>query len=281
MGTTPANYRAFRRVGAGTLDDLGPLLNYQAGHAFGVSGDGNTVVGTGYTQFTGGSGIGQAFRWTEQGGMQPLGFLSPNHSYSDARAISRDGSTVVGVSTPDSGSSGAAFVWRQGTGMQGLPPLPGSTTLFTRADAANADGSVIVGAAPTASGIDHAVRWTNSEVQDLGVVPGWLASNAFAVSDDGLVVGGSVSGLQELTAVIWTPGTGLMIASDYLGLFGISVPTGWQLREIQAMSGDGLTYAGYARSSTGSLQGFVATIPAPPGLMVFVPALMFLRRRCS
>src|SRR5678815_446987 len=143
MGTTPANYRAFRRVGAGTLDDLGPLLNYQAGHAFGVSGDGNSVVGTGYTQFTGGSGIGQAFRWTEQGGMQPLGFLSPNHSYSDARAISRDGSTVVGVSTPDSGSSGAAFVWRQGTGMQGLPPLPGSTTLFTRADAANADGSVI------------------------------------------------------------------------------------------------------------------------------------------
>jgi uncharacterized membrane protein len=133
------------------------LLNYQWSYAQGVSGDGNIVVGRGETQFAG-FGIGQAFRWTAQSGMQPLGFLSPGHQYSEARAISRDGSTIVGISTIDSSISGMAYVWRQGTGMQGLPPLPGATEPFRRADAVNFDGSVIVGAAAI-MGTDHAVRW--------------------------------------------------------------------------------------------------------------------------
>jgi probable HAF family extracellular repeat protein len=278
MGTEPSNNLAFRRLSTGSLENLGPLLSYQASHASGVSGDGNTVVGRGETQFTS-FGIGQAFRWTPQGGMQPLGFLSPSHQYSEARAISRDGSTIVGISSIDSATSGAAFVWRHGTGMQSLPPLPGSTSAFTTANAANSDGSVIVGSAPTAAGIDHAVRWDGPGVQDLGVVPGWLFSHAFAVSDNGMVVGGALSGAQVPTAFIWTPGTGSITAVDYLNLFGISVPNGWRMEEVFAVSGDGLTFAGQAISTTGVRQGFVATVPAPAGLMVFTSAFVLLRRR--
>ena len=58
-------------------------------YAYGVSGDGSTVVG----RSTSGSG-NEAFRWTESGGMQGLGDLQGGSFYSYANGVSGDGSTV-------------------------------------------------------------------------------------------------------------------------------------------------------------------------------------------
>src|SRR5690606_7347821 len=85
--------RAYRKVGSAPPMDLGSLLQYPRAAAYGVSGDGSVVVGVGYHSGT----FGQAFRWTESGGMQALGWL-PGGVYSRANAISRDGSTIVGDS---------------------------------------------------------------------------------------------------------------------------------------------------------------------------------------
>jgi hypothetical protein len=74
----------------------------------------------------------------------------------------------------------------------------------------------------------------------------------------------------------------MSLLSDFLSHHGTLVPQGWHLDRVVAISGDGLTFAGEARSTAGVRQGFVATIPAPSGLLVvFSSALFLVRRRRS
>jgi probable HAF family extracellular repeat protein len=270
---------AYRRVGNGPLENLGTLPNHitqpfheARSYATGVSGDGSVVVGR--SEWWWGMQSPdelvdfQAVRWTPQGGIQPLGDSS---FWSEATAVSRDGTTIVGSIT-----GGPGFVWRESTGMQALPTLPGSPSHQSTARGINADGAVIVGSATNATGHSRGVRWTSAGVEDLGSLTGTSNhSIAFAVSDDGLIVGGSSGQL----ATLWTPGTGIIRLEEYLSLFDIIVPSNVNLEYIYAVSGDGLTFAGEARVN-GVRQGFVATIPAPSGLLVvFAPALLALRRR--
>jgi probable HAF family extracellular repeat protein len=269
----PGPDRAYRRVGNGPLQDLGSG-GYQYSRASGVSGDGSIVVGHGQT-VSGGSG--QALRWTAQTGFQGLGWL-PGDGYSEALAISRDGTTIVG----DSGDSvNRPFVWRQGTGMQPLPPLAGGSVAFSSARGVNADGSVIVGNADIPGGGNyHAVRWTAAGALDLGALSGHPNTLAFAVSDDGLVIGGGADSATGPLAFLWTPATGMLALPDYLSMHGVTVPAGWRPAGVYAVSGDGRTFAGAAWNASGVIQGFVATIPAPSGAAVlFVSALFGAHRR--
>jgi uncharacterized membrane protein len=273
----PPPSRAYRRVGSGPLVDLGVVPGNTRSFARGISGDGNTVVGgCEWSSSTG--AVGQAFRWTPQGGIQGLGFAFPNGTLSRASGISRDGSTIVGLSQ-SGGTAGHqdAFVWREGQGMQALPGLPGNG--WTEANAVSADGRVIVGDAETTlHGLD-AVRWTASGIQDLGVPPGYFGSTALAVSDDGLVIGGRTSEEHADIAFVWTPSTGPVLLSDYLLAAGITPPAGYRLSAVRAISADGLTFAGYATNlQTFVQQGFVATVPTPSSSLILL-LLPALRRR--
>lgn len=273
MGAGIPQQRAYRRVGNGPLQDLGVPPGETRSYASGVSGDGGIVVGTAeHTQ--GPVALGQAFRWTEGGGMVGLGHLHPDSLRSEARAISRDGSTIVGNSV--SGTLAVeAFRWTAAAGMQGLPGFTGATGSVV-ANAVSANGAVVVGRAATATpkGHSHAVRWTGGGIEDLGTLVA-LISQATAVSDDGNVVGGN-SG-QE--AFVWTPATGMLNATDYFSIHGVAVPAGYQLHELNAISGDGLTFGGLAFNlTTGLPEGFVATIPSPATVMV-LPLLCTRRRR--
>jgi len=86
---------------------LGKLAG-QPSQALAISGDGLTIVGV--------SG-NQAFRWTQAGGIQGLGFL-PGGSISEALGVSLTGTVIVGRS----GNAGVfdAFVWTQSLGMKNL-----------------------------------------------------------------------------------------------------------------------------------------------------------------
>lgn len=275
MRTLPAESRAFRRVGNGPLVDLGVVPGNTRSYSRAISGDGSVVVGgCEWSQFN--EVAGQAFRWTEQGGIQGLGYTRPGGNFSQAQGISRDGTTIVGVSQ-SGGSAGPrdAFVWREGAGMQALPGLPGSTG-WNAATAVNADGSVIVGQAETTGQHLRAARWTSSGIQDLGVPPGYHESFAKAVSGDGNVIGGQLS---NFTAFLWTPSTGILPLSDYLTSLGISLPAGHKLSAVTAISADGLTLAGYTLNlQTTEQEGFVATIPAPASCLILL-LLPALRRR--
>jgi hypothetical protein len=67
-----------------------------------------------------------------------------------------------------------------------------------------------------------------------------------------------------------------IILGQYFGAYWLNDATGMR---IFAISGDGMTFAGDMRSPEGIRQGFVATIPAPAGFVVFATsALLFSRR---
>jgi len=252
------------RIGSGLVQDLGILPNHHSSRALAVSGDGTIVVG----QNMAGSGTnytsGQAFMWTAQTGMQPMPHLRPGGSLTQARGISRDGTTIVGMSQfGGTGGPIEAFRWTQSGGMVPLPTLPGAPTYFTQASAASADGSVIVGNAKSTTipqSYDHAVRWTVSGVEDLGVLPGGTNSYSWATSDNGLVVGGICRVSQVEVPFVWSPLTGMIPLADHLASSGVIIPQGWTLYSLWTISGAGLTFAGSARSGSGDRQGFVATV---------------------
>lgn len=245
--------RAYRWMGSGPLQDLGVLPGFTRSYASGISGDGNVVVG--HVAEGNMDPATQAFRWTLTKGMEGLGYLKPSSTDSVANAVSRNGTTIVGVSSLE--SLNEAFVWRENQGMTGLPSLLTPVGAST-AEAVNADGTVIVGYSTSPQGISHAVRWVNGEIEDLTIGSIYGGSIAFAVSDDGNVIGGFAG-----PAFLWTPSTGMLAAEDFLALRGVSVPSNYLLEDINAISGDGLTIAGQAKNLiSGVHEGFVATMPA-------------------
>ena len=84
--------------------------------ALGISGDGSTVVG----QVDWASGKKRPFRWTSTTGMQSLGTLS-GHNHGEARAVSFDGSVVVGES--GAGEQKQAFIWPNGSGIRSIADI--------------------------------------------------------------------------------------------------------------------------------------------------------------
>jgi probable HAF family extracellular repeat protein len=274
--------RPYRRVGPGPFEDLGLLPNYTRGRSSGVSGDGSIVVGTN-ERGSMSSVDGQAFRWTPQTGVVGLGYLRTQGTYSEALAISRDGTTIVGNSQSfGSGGPFEAYYWREGIGMQALPGLPNAPAVSTHAYATSADGRFVVGDALATLSTYRAIRWTtDGGMLDLGTLSGYRVARAFGVSDDGRTVAGNLSSSSTLpsTAFVWTEGLGMELMSVFLARNGVVMPNGVIITQCNAVSGDGLTFAGVAfRSDLGS-QGFVATIPGPSVLMVLGLRLLTVTRR--
>ncbi len=177
----------FRWTKAGGIVYLGtmPGGNYSGG-SYGVSADGNTIVGSGVSH------LGpEGFRWTAATGRVGLGGLSGlNKTY--PQAISADGSTIVGVSW-SSPKTPEAFRWTKADGMVGLGFQTDSRG--SEAYAVSADGAVVVGRNNTWQFI-----WDKANgmrvlrdvlVNDLGLdLTGWKLRAVTALSDDGLTIVG-------------------------------------------------------------------------------------------
>ena len=226
--------------------------------ARGVSGDGSVVVGT--MGFIG----AQAYRWTSATGTTGLGWL-PGGGQSEAYGVSADGNVVVGYSYTTGTGAARAFQWTSGGGMTNLGFLLGGTENISYANAANADGSVIVGASTSANrgaSQTEAFRW-NSATGMVGL--GGTTSSATAVSADGsTIVGGGSQGPFR-----WTPSTGVQTIADILTANGISLSgagvigtynSGGGLRYVNGISADGLTIL-LGGSGVGGDQAWRANIP--------------------
>lgn len=129
-----------------------------------------------------------------QASFQGLGFLAGGTSNSLARAVSADGSVVVGRSTSSNGKEG--FRWRASTGMTGLGDLP-TGAYYSEALGVSGNGSVIVGYSVAAKG-GEAFRWTaSSGIVAMGdFTTNSYASEAHGVSADGTVIVGGRQGLN-------------------------------------------------------------------------------------
>ena len=190
ISTNPQGFRWTLSTGMVGLDFPPGAI---ASDASGVNGDGSVVVGTGYSP-----GNAQAFRWTASTGAQGLGFLPGGATTSYGRAVSSDGSAVVGYSQWPSNQT-EAFRWKASTGMVGLGFLPGDNSSI--AMAVNSDGSVVVGAGTVGtSSLFRAFRWTADtgmqSVYDILAANGvkfsmWSDMVATGVSADGTVIVGN------------------------------------------------------------------------------------------
>jgi probable HAF family extracellular repeat protein len=189
--------------------------------------------------------------------MVGLNYL-PGGSNSLAKAVSGDGSVIVGES--DSASDRQAFRWTAKGGIVGLGYLPSGTNGFafgysanstnsskgavssvgsqsapsyaapppSSANAVSGDGSVVVGGSKSTSGY-QAFRWTaDGGMVGLGKLPSSTTSEATAVSGDGsVVVGVSDMGMIEpyssCETFRWTA-TGGMVGLGHLPGRKISYP---------------------------------------------------------
>jgi len=190
--------------------------------AYGMSGDGSTIVG-----FSG----SQAFRWTAGSGIVGLGFLSGGTD-SDAYAASADGSVIVGYGY-SSTTGTEAYRWTQAGGMQRLYDAQGVNTMMA-AYHVSADGSKIVGRTQA----NHAAIWTQSagmrEIKDILVndyglnLTGWNLTRGTRISADGSTIvgfGWNPSGQLESWVAdlspVPEPSGILALGGGLLGLVGV------------------------------------------------------------
>jgi probable HAF family extracellular repeat protein len=209
----------------------------------GISSDGTVVVANG-------TGAAAGFLWTSTSGSSAIGIL-PGFQSALVTALSGDGSTAVGTL-----DWFTAFRYQNGV-MEDLGSLDGPGA-FSMANAANHDGSVVVGASSAGGGTStHAFRWTTSGMQDLGALPGGDYAEARGVSADGNVVAGLAFGSSGFVAFRWSQVDGM----QELG----SLPGSAQ-DSAYAVSADGATIVGESRSEPVRWVGGVAyALGAIPG----------------
>ncbi|HPF38964.1 MAG TPA: PEP-CTERM sorting domain-containing protein [Phycisphaerae bacterium] len=208
--------------------------------AYGVSGDGTTVVGFGQHGTTAHGNEG--FRWKMADGIVGLGVL-PGDRFSDARAISSDATVIVGSSSPDSGPP-EAYRWTALSGLVGLGSLPGST-LGSQGYGISDNGSVIVGRGQTSSGY-QAFRWTDGGgMVGLGLLNSTdRDSVAYDASQDGsVVVGVSENSVFVDEAWRWTQSDGMVGLGNLEG--------GEFSSQALSVSADGSVVVGWSNTAAG------------------------------
>jgi probable HAF family extracellular repeat protein len=248
-------------------DDLPERDAFSLSYANAISANGQVVVGASLSTKHLDRGE-MAFRWTEDAGMEPLGFL-PGAFQSQGTAVSADGSVIAGVSGME------AFRWTASTGLEPIGSfLPTSIS---------SDGAVIVGRGYTELG-ELAFVWTSQS----GAVPlqswleqshgltltGWqLLSDAVSVSQDGSVIAGtgvnSAGSMEAFVVVLAQPtpptsasvtlsGSAQLSIVDSSGRrFGADPLTGEQRNEIPGLTvtvADGATTYSWPDLADGAYQ---------------------------
>ncbi len=95
-GPSSSGWQGFRWSATDGIIGLGDLPGSMFySEAYGVSDDGNVVVGVSKSGAAGGPSNFEAFRWTPEAGMVGMGFM-PGHTVSVARGVSADGHVIAG-----------------------------------------------------------------------------------------------------------------------------------------------------------------------------------------
>ncbi len=232
-------HRAFRWTPATGMEDLGALSPGRDAEAWGMSANGQVVVGYSFVGSTG--SIYRGFRW-QNGEMEAFGTFGGQTSW--AYDASETGTVIVGAAQLSDGFN-RAFRWTQETGMVNLGTLPGAIRSVARA--VSLDGNVVVGWSGFANTIHHAFRWENGQMTDIHN-PAFGQSEAIGVSGDGNVVVGAWGdpSFTPARAFRWTAGTGM----QDLGTLGGAWSEAW------AADLEGTLVVGWAERSTGNWGAF-------------------------
>jgi hypothetical protein len=240
------------------LGGIGWYSGTETAGGWGISGDGNTVVGLGWSP-----NQTNAYAITSTNGGAPvaLPWLVPGRS-TRANGCNQDGTVVVGWQDNPFGFRQAA-IWVNGVGQRLWQTYPKGP--LGEASSCSADGNWVVGLQGPLT-LSQAWRWSQSTgVQLLGELnpaDGWNA-NATGISADGnTIVGYERPFGPPLGGVgfIWTQSGGMQNLTDYVVANGVTLPGGVTLALPLNVSADGRTFVGVASNSS----GFVVRID-PPG----------------
>ncbi len=255
------------------LGSLGSSSGIEASGAWGISGDGQSVVGLGWVN----AGSAHAIQWRQGGMTQDLGSTVPGNS-SRANGTDYDGDVVVGWQDGALGRQGA--IWDNGTQsllFNGVDPV-------AEAQDVSADGNWVVGLGGYGTA-DEPWRYNRAtgDLDLLGVLDPSLnfpSRSATGVSDDGKTIVGfeRAFGFPPMqTGTIWREGLGLQDLTAYALSEGVPLPAGVQLSLPLAISADGLAIAGI----DSNFNGFVVSIPEPAtaGLASGLACMLLLSRR--
>lgn len=245
----------------GNIIPVATLPDHDVSEATGISNDSGAVVG--YSWKSAENAV-RAFR-TIRGTAKQLRLPDGNVGETRAYGISADGSTIVGTSFAQ------AVRWtNDGDQIEELGFLSGHNSSL--ANAANANGAVVVGySARSGGGGRQAFRYQGQMI-GLGYLPGPNPDSvAVAVNSTGNVVVGTSNG----TAFRWTMGGQMRAIADLLAELGQDVSR-WNFNSARGISADGTIIVGdgsYRVSDDISMQvGWVARIPLPVGAVADRPA---------
>jgi probable HAF family extracellular repeat protein len=200
--TSTRGDEAFRWTEATGMVGLGDLPdNFFRSRANGITPDGSTIVG-----FTTPLGGPEASLITGSS-VNLLGKL-PGGTYSEALAVSANGSVAVGRGNSSRSDIWEAFRWSESTGIVGLGDFDDGFS-YSGAYAVSADGSIVVGHATTAAGHtafvwddEHGMRSLQEVLSnEFGLaesLAGWQLHIATGISADGRVIVGYGESPQSL-----------------------------------------------------------------------------------
>jgi uncharacterized membrane protein len=233
-----------------------------------VSADGTTVSGFGATA---------GFRWTEQTGTVLIGAklngiddVSAANPLFFPKALSSDGSVLVGTNTADPFQRGEASRWTEATGLVGLGPVFNNGAEETGvATGVSGNGAVIVGTGYIGEDFSEAFRWTETGgMMALGLLPGGGSSFAVGISTDGgRIFGGTVDAAHPFSSspFVWTAANGMRSLVDELTSLGAGADVaGWQLGTIAAFSNDGRFVVGRGIGPDGTQGLWLADLGMSP-----------------
>jgi probable HAF family extracellular repeat protein len=192
-GDQTLGFHAFRWKD-GTLTTLEAFPGSLGGYAVGINSSGQ-IVGTSDM-------IGAAARsWIWQNGAYTDLGLPAGSTTFRAVAINDAGQVVGTAASPSLQSS--VWIWQNGT-FTALPSSAAASALAIN------DAGVVVGIVATPEG-EHAARWQNGVMTDLGHLPGDTNSEAEGINSDGQIVGisyipGSETNSFVAHAFLWDSG---------------------------------------------------------------------------
>lgn len=231
------------------------VMDQSLASAWGISGDGETVVGL-YWRAGQPGGSAHPSRWTLANGVEDLGTegggTCENCGNGRANDASYDGSVIVGwVENPDFGN------WWPTVWVDGVRTVLKETDGFADATAVSSDGLSIVGESwfppitPGSTGEAAVWRWDGAQwvEQRLGKLLGTAPPFGFAVANDitadgSMIVGYNRFGAGNETGFVWTQTTGLIDVVTFLTSNGVTPPANFDIVDVSAISDDGSVIVG-------------------------------------
>jgi len=233
------------------LGGLGASCDNSMSSGWGMSGDGEMVVGLGWVANCRAHGVS----WSASTGVVDLGSTVPDRS-SRANAANFDGSVIVGWQDASTGFRQGA-VWRNGVQSVIFTNTGG---LISEASGVSADGTWIIGSGSSSNGFNAWRYSDDTGFETIGTPPsfGWRGAST-AISADGSVIVGFYRPFPGPATFgqgfIWTEADGMINLNDFVASQGVNTE-GVTLALPLGISADGRTIVGLGSGGV----GFVVTL---------------------